>query len=345
MKSRPHAINSEKVASMTVLSRTVKAEIKTFCEGFRLTPRETEIVTVMAEGAVRIRDIAGHLSLSPNTVNNHVNSIFTKTKTRSKSQLLASLLSRIADELESARRFRRQPKIFFISQDTQEVTGPVATQLSAHGFGVHTFTSFDEAERTARDVQPHFVICDLKAVLDSREAIRRLQAASVATQIVFVGPDAKLKGRCDAMHAGAIDLIDRPVNPVALSRLLMSHYIEDDADRLRFLELEAPTPKPCRDRVEISRANLGCGGIFLSSEDLKRLYETAVSEGDFVELKLHTSHPTPRSMQVRGQVVWVRSGAGAGIRVLYSNPEDADGRQQIRSYLRENSIQSYIPST
>jgi DNA-binding NarL/FixJ family response regulator len=346
MKSRSEDPNSDKTSLLTPLSKTVRAEIKTFCEGYRLTPRESEIVTVMAEGAVRIRDIADHLRLSPNTVNNHVNSIFTKTKTRSKSQLLAALLSRIADELESARCFRRLPRLFIVSQDITLVE-PIVQQLGSRGFLVQVFRSQEDCERVLRDYTPHFILSDLKAGTDPREIIKRFHAFGPA-QIVFVGPDARLETRCEAMHAGAIDLVARPLDVNKLSRLLLSHYIEDDVDRLRFLELEAPTPKPCRDRIEVSRSNLGIGGIFLSSEDLKRLYESSVTEGDFVELSLQTSGSS-RSLQARGQVVWVRDGvdgraSGAGVRLLYSRPEDADSRQQLRSYLREHSIQSYIPN-
>ncbi|MES2855758.1 MAG: LuxR C-terminal-related transcriptional regulator, partial [Bdellovibrionota bacterium] len=57
------------------------------------------IVLLLAQGVVRIKDIAEKLQLSPNTVNNHVNNVFAKTGTRSKSELLARILNTVGDGL------------------------------------------------------------------------------------------------------------------------------------------------------------------------------------------------------------------------------------------------------
>jgi DNA-binding CsgD family transcriptional regulator len=84
-------------------SPVLAQEINSFCQRHRLTKREGEVLTVLIKGVVKIKDVASHLSLSPNTVNNHINNIFAKTKTQSKSQLLAGILNSLASELQTTR--------------------------------------------------------------------------------------------------------------------------------------------------------------------------------------------------------------------------------------------------
>jgi DNA-binding CsgD family transcriptional regulator len=81
------------------VNELLQIEIKSFCRQAMLTPRETEIVALLAEGVVRIKDIAERLKLSPNTVNNHVNNVFAKTGTRSKSELLSRILNSVGEGL------------------------------------------------------------------------------------------------------------------------------------------------------------------------------------------------------------------------------------------------------
>lgn len=74
-------------------------ELRRFGQRWSLTPREHEVLNLIALGTTKIRDVAARLHLSPNTVNNHVNSIFAKTKTRSKSELLTRVLLDLSVEL------------------------------------------------------------------------------------------------------------------------------------------------------------------------------------------------------------------------------------------------------
>ncbi len=74
-------------------------ELRRFGQRWNLTPRERDVLNLIALGTTRIKDVAARLRLSPNTVNNHVNSIFAKTKTRSKSELLTRVLLDLSTEL------------------------------------------------------------------------------------------------------------------------------------------------------------------------------------------------------------------------------------------------------
>lgn len=74
-------------------------ELRRFGQRWSLTPREHDVLMLIALGTTRIKDVAARLQLSPNTINNHVNNIFTKTKTRSKSELLTRVLMDLSVEL------------------------------------------------------------------------------------------------------------------------------------------------------------------------------------------------------------------------------------------------------
>ena len=55
--------------------------------GVSLSPREVEIIEVVAEGLTN-QEIAGRLTISKRTVDNHVSNVFTKTGTKNRVALL-----------------------------------------------------------------------------------------------------------------------------------------------------------------------------------------------------------------------------------------------------------------
>lgn len=325
------------------LSKPLEKEIKRFCAQSNLTPRESEILTILVEGVVRIKDVADRLRLSPNTVNNHVNSIFMKTRTRSKSQLLAGILNHVAIELQKARFFRQTPRVLIVDRDAAAATA-IAEVLESGEFRVATVGTSAKALEILNQEKPRFVLADL-ATLNERgnqfvQAVASLRACS---QVVFMGAGAGVNNRCEAMDAGAIDLLNKPIDPGAILQVLMGHFIENDMDRSCYFEMEKQPAKAAIAEVQLTPQNLGVGGIFLSSEDLKRAFGTPVVIGDQIEFKIRldrTMEPTP----ARGQVVWSR-GAGdstsVGVRFMQL-PEQM--RERMASFLRENSIQSYIPA-
>jgi DNA-binding CsgD family transcriptional regulator len=62
-----------------------------FARASGLSPRETELLHHLLAGA-STRDVAQHLFVSENTVQDHLKSIFTKTTTRNRRTLVARAL-------------------------------------------------------------------------------------------------------------------------------------------------------------------------------------------------------------------------------------------------------------
>ena len=73
----------------------MKDEIKKFAHQFKLTPRETEIFFLLASRVTTFKEIAQSLGSSPSTVKNQFKSIFLKTKTNTKSELLGVFIGQI----------------------------------------------------------------------------------------------------------------------------------------------------------------------------------------------------------------------------------------------------------
>lgn len=320
-------------------SRALDAEIKAFCAASHLTPRETEIFAILVEGVVRIKDVAERLKLSPNTVNNHVNSIFMKTRTRSKSQLLAGFLNHVAEDLERARFFKQSPKVLILEREIYASTH-LADSLEKQGFRVTVVASQVELDAKIRSVCPNFLVLDPALLSEPVSTFMRKTCETLhpAPLVLFAGAGGDVTTRARAMHLGAIDLLPKPVDPSVLYQTMMCHYIEDEKDRARFLESIVQDKRAASEDFTLTRENLGTGGVLLSSQDLARILKGPVTIGDHLDLKLRLG--TEPLSTAQGQVVWMNAD-NAGVRFMNLTRRDRD---RLSTFLRENAIQSYIPA-
>lgn len=71
-------------------------ELSAFAVEARLSRREGDIINALVQGVTRSEEIAQALGISTHTVNNHLKSIFDKTRTGSKTDVLAAFLQRVA---------------------------------------------------------------------------------------------------------------------------------------------------------------------------------------------------------------------------------------------------------
>jgi DNA-binding CsgD family transcriptional regulator/DNA-binding response OmpR family regulator len=327
----------------TTGSRALANEAGLFCQSFRLTPRESEIVAVLAEGVTRIKDIADRLKLSPNTVNNHVNSIFMKTKARSKSQLLAMLLNRLSEELQAARYFRQSPRVVILSRNP-ELTSSLAPSLEAAGFQVESMAEMGAFKPNAT-FGAHFAVADLTMPdLDATHF-----CAQQGLRVVYIGRSELVSSRCEAMNLGAIDFFDATIEPSRIVNILLTHFIESDTDRARFVAAPAQL-KSARAPVELSTRVLGRGGVFLSTQDVARVFGEPLRVGDRLDLQLAArDSEIAKTLKAQGEVVWVRSeqnskNPGTGVRLLHLSGSSREDSQFWKDFVERHASQSYIPT-
>ena len=89
------------VATLTRLARQAQSEALSLSESFRplgtaehpFSPREQEVLALAAEGLTN-KEIAWRLGISERTVQFHINSIFNKTTTNSRTEAVALALSK-----------------------------------------------------------------------------------------------------------------------------------------------------------------------------------------------------------------------------------------------------------
>jgi DNA-binding NarL/FixJ family response regulator len=70
----------------------LKEEVETFCKSRSLSAREQDIILLLVNGFASSEDIARRLKVSVSTVKNHLHSIFQKSETKSKAELLAEFI-------------------------------------------------------------------------------------------------------------------------------------------------------------------------------------------------------------------------------------------------------------
>lgn len=333
-----------------VTSAALEAEIKTFCGAHHLTPRECEILGSLVEGVVRIKDIAARMSLSPNTVNNHVNSIFVKTKARSKSQLLSHLLTYVAEELQAARALKRRVRVAIVDADSASSTALVG-EMTKRGFESCAFdTSFPmTAWPTGIDTwKPEFIVVDHVSMASSEQTSLIERARLFGAQVAFCGQSENAVARRNAMAAGAIEWFAKPCDADRLADLITAHAIlVSDATsattRAILFEKKAHPFKNARTPINIRKDQVGVGGVFISNDELLAAIGAGVQAGDWIEFPLNVENRASTA-PARGQVVWrAAEGEAPGVGVRFSFL-DFDTQAWLSSVLREQGNRSYIPA-
>ena len=141
---------------MEKVTESLSSDLTRFASEFSLTPREMDIVKLLLDKTVSVESIAKKLGVSPNTVKNHFQKIFQKTKTNAKAELLAVFVQFI-------------------------VTGDRTPELSAGGAQMTILLADDDANfaelmANAFEKLEHSV--ELKTVRDGVEVLGYIESAA-----------------------------------------------------------------------------------------------------------------------------------------------------------------------
>ncbi|MBP7053544.1 MAG: hypothetical protein KBE65_21245 [Phycisphaerae bacterium] len=91
------------------------AQLDTLRKAFRLSPRETQIVDLLFEGVATNPEVGARLQTTEDTVKAGVRTLYLKTQTRSKHELVLKLIWRLMDDIKAQqmaalRRQRERPE-------------------------------------------------------------------------------------------------------------------------------------------------------------------------------------------------------------------------------------------
>lgn len=324
---------------MAQTNTTLAAELRDFATRWHLTPRETEILNLISRGVVRIKDIAEQLTLSPNTVNNHINSIFTKTQTRSKSQLLAIILDHISQRAERFRLFGRTPSLIYLGTETAETQG-VMQALRQAGLACDLTSNPETFLHQLRWGIFQFAVIDADVL--SQEWTQWLKNNRLGTDprlhVIVVGSANKVDC-ATAMNFGAGDCLPKPFTAQALYDAVMAQFVENDSHKLAFTHAKVSNQGAVTVKVEPTW--VGRGGLFVPHNLLNN---TELDNGDVFDLQMQIPElQTPVAGRV--QIVWRRlqaNGGEAGYGARFMNLSMND-RKRIYEFVSRHKIESYIP--
>jgi DNA-binding NarL/FixJ family response regulator len=314
-----------------------------------LSPRETEVFCLLANRAVSLKEIASELKLSPNTVNNHFKSIFGKTKTNSRTDLLASLLRFSFVRAQNCKYLHKRPNVLVLD-DEPDICEILNEGLTLRGLRVHCFTDSLKALEALPKLRLDVVVCDIR--MPGMDGIRFLQEVRKIYPyfpgILFVSGFSKNQPESQLMDMGAIALLEKPIDMDRLFYLIMEQFIEDRYERNRYLRVDSKIPVTVDSAFSLQVDNIGYGGVFIpfsnAGGSTDRL--AAFQPGEVVSFQFSLDQGE-RTVRVKGEVVWKRETRQGelepGIGVKFLDLTDQD-REWIRDFVRLKRILSFIPA-
>lgn len=317
---------------------TLRDDLHRFVEHYGLTPREHDLLFMLVTSDGRVPGIAKSMRLSPNTVHNHFKNLYRRTRTTSKSDLVALLYRHLLAQRSKDRFYIRRPRVLLLG-----------------------------AVRSARrDLESTLERCGMHVMADDDEERARLHVHQRAVDVVVARA-----GDCRLLAAGRVEAEGEGLDPNALVVAMTQDALGAVRDRwlvlprlagiehLVFSILEGWIGSPYeisrlrRVQVEMEArvneqlpgrlADLGLGGAFvwLSPHQLRAHRELRVGSNLDLEVLLPNGRPTV----IGAEVVWMRpqerpwrpSGLG-----LKFSEQEGESLESVRSFVRTRKVRQLL---
>ena len=259
----------------------LRSEIESFSIECGLTKREREIVAVLALGQTRIKDIAGRLGVSPNTINNHMNSVFFKTRSRSKSEVIAKLLVHVAHRLY-AELARCRTRALFVGDALESAS----RELSQFGVDGYWLASREQAAPWIGFGDIDYAVMDARSLSDMpwpRSLWETPVSGLLAPKPILCGGTAGVRA---ALGAGYVDCIAE-ASTESIADVLGYHSLRSREARRRHRRQRWHAARPASTTIEIPRSRWGRGGFVATAEELNKSANLgALEAGDAFEVQV-----------------------------------------------------------
>jgi DNA-binding NarL/FixJ family response regulator len=330
--------------SQLPVKSVMKPEIEEFASRYGLSPRETEVFALLTHKIVHFKEIAAHLKLSPSTVNNHFKSIFEKTGTNSKSELLANFLKHVVTKLNHCRHLVRKPHVLVID-DEADICEFISDELTQRGMKVYSFSNPKDALRSLPSMKLDVVISDIRMPgMDGTELLKEIRKTHhYFPSILFVSGFSKHEALDQIMDMGAVALLEKPIDMNRLFSLIMEQFIEDVQERSKYLRTAEHIPTVINEKFHLEIGSIGFGGVFIPQSE-SNVYDS-LDIGSLVSFQFNLDQDGG-TIKAVGEVAWKRAlpkdGLPPGMGVKFVRISDED-REKILDYARLNRILSFIP--
>jgi FixJ family two-component response regulator len=131
-----------------------------------------------------------------------------------------------------------QDTVYLVSGD-QQVHCEVAESIEKLGIGVVSFFSEKEYLSSPPNDSAGCLILDMELGSTSGLEVQRRLLPDVHPPVIFIGNPCNIRSTVSAMKSGAIDLLTRPIDPLALLASIRMAFEQDYRKRQKKMERES----------------------------------------------------------------------------------------------------------
>jgi DNA-binding NarL/FixJ family response regulator/Tfp pilus assembly protein PilZ len=321
-----------------------REELDRFAERYRLTAREHDVLFLLVTGCSTVPAIAARLTLSQNTVHNHFKNVFRRTRTNTKSGLLALFIKESLGRQAGVEPFIKRPHVLLVDPD------PAERERMAAGLGMRGMEGKVEVDSTRvleRIAQERIdvVIADLSLPgANGRGVLDDVMSRFGRHPVVLLTTTQPNLVRAEWMARGAADLFEKPVSSERLAFAVIEHFVDSAYDRNRLLRVDTELPARLNDAVQARIGNVGFGGAFIAMLDGELREPARFPVGSRVRLEFELDDR--QRVDLQGEIRWRReasrpaSEAGIGVQFVEMREEQ---RSLVEEFVRRNKLTGFSP--
>lgn len=329
---------------MSIATPFFREELDRFADRYRLTAREHDVLYLLVTGCSTVPAIATQLTLSQNTVHNHFKNVFRRTRTNTKSGLLALFIKEALGRQAGVEPFVRRPHVLIVDPD------PAERERMAAGLGMRGMETKIEVDSTRvldRIAQERVdvVIADLSLPGSSgRGVLDDVMSRFGRYPVVLLASAQPGVQRAEWTARGAGDVFEKPVSSDRLTFAVVEHFVDSSYERSRLQRVDTELPARVNDAVQAQIGNLGFCGAFIAMRDDDMSEAAHFPVGSRVRLEFQLEDR--QRLDLQGEVRWrrdaARPAAEAGLGIQFVDMRE-EQRQQVEEFVRQRKLVGFSP--
>lgn len=329
---------------VSVATPFFREELDRFAERYRLTAREHDVLFLLVTGCSTVPAIAAQLTLSQNTVHNHFKNVFRRTRTNTKSGLLALFIKEALGRQAGVEPFIRRPQVLIVDPDPAE-RERMADGLCARGMEAKIETDSTRVLDRIAHERVDVVVADVGLPGVNGRGVLDDVVSRFGRHPVVIGT-ASQPGlvRTEWIARGARDLFEKPISSDRLAFAVVEHFVDSPYERSRVLRVDTDLPARINDAVQGEIGNVGFGGAFIALRDRNLMEAARFGIGSRVKIEFQLQDR--QRLDVQGEVRWRRDAsrpaaeAGVGVQFVEMREEQ---RQVVEEFVRQRKLIGFSP--
>lgn len=316
---------------------------------FGLSDRERDVFKLLMSQTVTTEDMAAKLSLSPNTISNHIKSILRKVGVAGKAELVVLFARHLVRQNAQQRLFSRAPRVIVVD-DEPDFCEILQDDFTARGVEVTFATDPTKVMGLIAEVGPDVVIADVRMPqMDGMQLLKLIRQSHPFHPRVILVTGYSEYSKEVTLDVGAADLLSKPIDLDRLFLIVMEQFLAQAPDRGRMYRVTPAIPVSIGKLGTQAVTDIGFGGCFIQAHGPEDKVGTSpltkVKVGDTLGFELPVGNEGG-IFPIQGEVVWVRMQGNADLRaglgVKFTDISDAT-QKAISAFVRKHDLKSFIP--